>query len=213
MKKIHIYFFAVFICAALSVTGCSDKAVTLSEITGGEASDGDSESEPREAMSEESPEGQPSGAAGVSDESSVILVYICGSVANPGVYELSEGSRICDGLEAAGGFSEGADESRINLAGYLSDGDMVYFPEEGEEIPEGSTGAGVPDSGTSSGLININTASAEELCTLPGIGASKAAAIIKYREENGRFTDTSMIMNVTGIGENLYNNIKDLICV
>jgi len=209
MKRIHIYFFAVFICTALTMTGCSDKAVTLSDITEGEVHE-DSTVEASYRAAEESSEesakdaGEPSPA--------VIKVYICGCVVNPGVYELPEGSRICDGLDAAGGFSEGADESRINLACYLRDGDMVCFPKIGEEMPEGA--AGVTDPGnTSNGLVNINLANAEQLCTLPGIGASKAASVIKYREENGAFTDTSQIMNVSGIGENLYNNIKDLICV
>ena len=76
----------------------------------------------------------------------------------------------------------------------------------------GTTAAGVT-SCTSSSLININTASEDILCSLPGIGSSKAKAIVKYREDNGPFTDISQIMNVSGIGENLYNNIKDLICV
>ena len=192
MKKLHIYFFAVFICTALTMTGCSDKAVTLSEITEGEVRE-DSLAETVPETDQESP--------------ATIKVYICGYVLNPGVYELPEGSRICDGLDAAGGFSEGADESRINLAGYLHDGDMVFFPEVGENLPEGAVEAG------NSGLININTANAEQLCTLPGIGSSKATAIIKYREDNGAFTDISQIMNVSGIGENLFNNIKDLICI
>ncbi len=206
MKKIHIYFFAVFICTALTMTGCSDKAVTLSDITEGEVHEDSAVEEVYNAEAEnaEADAEEPSPA--------VIKVYICGCVVNPGVYELPEGSRICDGLDAAGGFSEGADESRINLACYLRDGDMVYFSRIGEEMPEGA--AGVPDPGnTSNGLVKINLANAEQLCTRPGIGASKAASVIKYREENGVFTDTSQIMNVSGIGENLYNNIKDLICV
>ena len=217
MKKLNIIFAVMMFGVSLipAITGCSDRAVTLSDIT--------------ENSTEE--EAQP-GTDGVSLDGSqvtdsgetpaTITVYICGCVLKPGVYELPEGSRICDGLDAAGGFAEGADETRINLAGYLKDGDMVFFPEEGEEIPEGAvsearpisgtTAAGVT-SGTSSSLININTASEDALCSLPGIGSSKAKAIIKYREDNGPFTDISQIMNVSGIGENLYNNIKDLICV
>lgn len=217
MKKLNRIFAVMMfgVSLILAITGCSDRAVTLSDIT--------------ENSTEE--EAQP-GTDGVSLDGSqvtdsgetpaTITVYICGCVLNPGVYELPEGSRICDGLDAAGGFAEGADETRINLAGYLKDGDMVFFPEEGEEIPEGAvsearpisgtTAAGVT-SGTSSSLININTASEDALCSLPGIGSSKAKAIIKYREDNGPFTDISQIMNVSGIGENLYNNIKDLICV
>lgn len=264
MKRIHIYIFAAFICSSLVLAGCSDKAVTLSEITGevqestvaeetlgyGGANDGagtnsasasnsgatvnsGSESglssnslsgaDPVSTAVTDSASGSDSCsgtglASGESASDTVICVYICGSVVHPGVYELPEGSRICDGLETAGGFAEGADESRINLAGFLHDGDMVFFPEVGEEIPEeavtGSVAAGVTGSGSASnGLVNINTASADLLQTLPGIGASKANAIIGYREENGPFTDKSQIKNVSGIGENLYNNIEQLICI
>lgn len=248
MKRIHIYIFAAFICSSLVLAGCSDKAVTLSEITGevqedavaeeelgyGEASgsagmnsasasNSSSGADPVSTAVTDSASGSDSGsgtglASGESASDTVICVYICGSVVHPGVYELPEGSRICDGLEAAGGFAEGADESRINLAGFLHDGDMVFFPEVGEEIPEeavtGSVAAGVTGSGSASnGLVNINTASADLLQTLPGIGASKANAIIGYREENGPFTDKSQIKNVSGIGENLYNNIEQLICI
>ena len=200
MKKLN-KFFAVMILAALAMTGCKDRAVTLSEIT----------------EQAEGAQGADSTASAASSQSdTVICVYICGAVVSPGVYELPGGSRICDGLEAAGGFTDGADETGINLAGFLRDGDMVYFPEVGEELPEGA--AGVVQSGSSGssqtpGLININTASEEALCSLPGIGSSKAGAIIKYREENGPFSDKSQIMNVSGIGQNLYNNIEDLICV
>ena len=209
---------------SLAVTGCSDKAVTLSDITENNAGEGGAladaqidaqagdgswqvpgDSLPDSARPDSSPE---------TSSPATITVYICGSVINPGVYELPEGSRIFDGLDAAGGFAEGADETRINLAGYLHDGEMVFFPEEGEEIPkEAAVSAAGVSPGASTALININTASEDTLCTLPGIGSSKAKAIIKYREENGLFTDISQIMNVSGIGENLYNNIKDLICV
>ena len=254
MKRIHIYFFAAFICSSLVLTGCSDKAVTLSEITGEEqegtvaegtlgydgATGATLNSESASGLSSYSSSGDDTGSATAmnseadlgsafgSDNSgseAVICVYICGSVVNPGVYDLPNGSRICDGLEAAGGFTEGADESRINLASYLHDGDMVFFPEVGEEIPgdavTGSGAAGVSGSGITAGtvassgntLVNINTASTDLLQTLPGIGASKANAIVRYREENGPFTDKSQIKNVSGIGENLYNNIKELICV
>jgi competence protein ComEA len=214
MKKLNRIFAVMMfgVSLILAITGCSDRAVTLSDIT-------------ENSTEEEAQPGTDSGSLdgmNAGETPSTITVYICGCVLNPGVYELPEGSRICDGLDAAGGFAEGADETRINLAGYLKDGDMVFFPEEGEEIPEGAVSEAQPisgtvaagvTSGTSSSLININTASEDALCSLPGIGSSKAKAIIKYREDNGPFTDISQIMNVSGIGENLYNNIKDLICV
>lgn len=214
-------------CLILAMTGCSDRAVTLSDITENSTEEDGADAQndvDAQILDESNPVETPDGSL-VTDSGetpTTITVYICGCVLNPGVYELPEGSRICDGLDAAGGFAEGADETRINLAGYLRDGDMVFFPEEGEEIPEGAVCAAQPISGTaaagvasstSSTLININTASEDTLCSLPGIGSSKAKAIIKYREDNGPFTDISQIMNVSGIGENLYNNIKDLICV
>ena len=233
------------ILAALAMTGCKDRAVTLSEITeqasvdgaqGADSSASTADSNSSEASgsdltqvtADSSSEATVANASDVSTQSdSMICVYICGCVVNPGVYELPEGSRICDGLEAAGGFADGADETRINLAGFLRDGDMVFFPEVGEELPGGAAGVTQPGSagysnGASNyasasaqapGLININTASEETLCSLPGIGSSKAKAIIKYREENGPFSDKTQIMNVSGIGQNLYNNIEDLICV
>lgn len=150
-----------------------------------------------------------------------LYVYVCGAVVTPGVYELPAGSRICDALEAAGGFTEEADINRINLAGTLADGMMIFFPEEGEEMPEGydittgqtSTAQTTVGEKTDSGLVNINTAGVEELCTLPGIGESKAKAIVGYREEHGPFADKDEIMNVSGIGAGLYKNIEDLICV
>ncbi len=178
----------------------------------------------------------------VTDTSSMpvtVFVYVCGCVESPGVYELPAESRICDALEAAGGFLEGADENRINLAAGVRDGEMIFFPKDGEEIPEGAydgmscnaadpaqQGYGAFQANASSqanasqqsvssqpGPVNINTANAETLCTLPGIGEAKALAIIRYREEHGSFSDISQIRNVPGIGENLYSNISGLICI
>ena len=222
MKKLNKIFAVMMfgVSLILAITGCSDRAVTLADITENSTVEEAQPGTEGGSLDGVTPDG--SQDADSDEAPSTITVYICGCVLNPGVYELPERSRICDGLDVAGGFAEGADETRINLAGYLKDGDMVFFPEEGEEIPEGAVSAAQPVSGTtaagvasstSSALININTASEDTLCSLPGIGSSKAKAIVKYREDNGPFTDISQIMNVSGIGENLYNNIKDLICV
>ncbi|MBO4609054.1 MAG: helix-hairpin-helix domain-containing protein [Lachnospiraceae bacterium] len=206
---------AIALLSAFVLAACGNSGeTTLSQLEAANADDAffetDSETEANLLSTNAQDE-----AAGIPQPDTVIVVYICGSVQNPGVYELPAGSRVCDGLDAAGGFSEGADEKRINLAGILSDGDMVFFPEEGESIPEGAsdyvTGSAGNESVTS--LININTAGEQALCTLPGIGSSKAQAIIKYREEHGSFKDIKEIMNVNGIGESLYSQIKDLICV
>lgn len=148
------------------------------------------------------------GAAEQSGEEapSAISVFVCGAVKCPGVVELPEGSRVNDALEAAGGFAEDAAKEQVNLAAKVSDGEKLYFPtcEEAASAAEEKSG---------DGLININTASAEELCTLPGIGASRAADIIRYREREGVFVTCEDIMKVTGIKNSVYDKIKDRIKV
>ena len=117
-----------------AITGCSDRAVTLSDIT-----ENSTEEEAQPGTDGVSLDGVTPDGSQVTDSGetpATITVYICGCVLNPGVYELPEGSRICDGLDAAGGFAEGADETRINLAGYLKDGDMVFFPKRGRRYPK-----------------------------------------------------------------------------
>ena len=189
------------LCAAVTLlTGCEgDRAVTLSDLTSGDETPCEEEGDIN--------------TGGTMDDACV-YVYVCGSVVTPGVYELEQGSRVCDALEAAGGFSEGADENRINLAAGVRDGEMIFFPMVGEEIPDAAAGCAYGMEGPAEGgLININTADVTLLCTLPGIGESKAKAIIRYREEHGAFRDITEIRNVSGIGENLYRDIADLICI
>lgn len=144
-------------------------------------------------------------------EVSGIYVYICGAVKNPGVYELLPGSRVYQLVEAAGGMSEDADGQRVNLAEVVTDGQMVRIPSctETEEQPEETVSDGI----SADGKVNINTASAEQLMTLNGIGQTKAEQIITYREENGAFPDTKAIMQVSGIGEGTYEKIKNSITV
>ena len=175
-----------------------------------------SASTPNSSDTSAQPGNATSGQSGTDAAPQPVFVYVCGAVAKPGVYALPAGSRICDALEAAGGFSEDADVNRINLAGNVTDGMMLFFPETGEEIPEGmevQTGNSETGEKQTNGLVNINTAGAEELSTLPGIGESKALAIVAYREEHGPFADKSDIKNVSGIGDSLYRKIEDLICV
>ena len=196
MKKINIC--ALLIITAILASCGKSGETTLSQLT--------QDTQPADVLEQPESEAMP--------ETGVIFVYVCGSVQNPGVYELSEGSRVCDALDAAGGFSENADQKRINLAGILRDGDMIFFPEIGEALENGASDYVQGGSGDAAGrLININTAGEDALCTLPGIGSSKAQAIIKYREEHGSFKDIREIMNVSGIGENLFKQIEDLICV
>ncbi len=144
--------------------------------------------------------------------SSAIYVHVCGSVRLPGVYELSQDSRMIDAVTAAGGFLEEASKDSINLALPIADGMQIYVPsmEEAQAMPGGTAAF---DAGKEDDRININTASVAELCTLPGIGESRAQSIIAYREENGSFLEESQIMNVPGIKDAAYAKIKDKIRV
>ena len=144
------------------------------------------------------------------DSNTDIYVHICGAVINPGVYQAPAGTRVYQALELAGGSSDDAYLSGINLADKLADGQKVYIPSEGEN----AEGILSTDSGdVQSVMININTASEAELMTLPGIGQSRANDIINYREKNGLFESIDDIMKVSGIKEAAFEKIKDLIKV
>lgn len=138
-----------------------------------------------------------------------IYAYICGAVANPGVYRVPEGTRIYEAVELAGGYVEGADISAVNLADKIADGQKVYIPAEGEEP---AVNVDTASSGMAS-KININTASESELTSLPGIGESRAKDIVNYRTKNGFFNSIEDIKNVTGIKEAAFEKIKDYIRV
>ena len=144
------------------------------------------------------------------DSNTDIYVHICGAVINPGVYQVPAGTRVYQALELAGGSSDDAYLSGINLADKLADGQKVYIPAEGEN----AEGILSTDSGdVQSVMININTASEAELMTLPGIGQSRAKDIINYRVKNGFFESIDDIMKVSGIKEAAFEKIKDLIKV
>lgn len=137
-----------------------------------------------------------------------ICVYVCGAVETPGVVFLPAGSRAADALEAAGGFAPDAAEEAVNLAAKVSDGEKLYFPACGEYAAQAEQ-----EKAAASGLININTADAAQLCTLPGIGESRAADIIAYRESHGGFAACEDIMRVSGIKESVYSKISSRITV
>lgn len=135
-------------------------------------------------------------------------VYICGAVAEPGVYELVSGSRIVAAVEAAGGFLPEAATEAVNLAELLKDGMQIVVPTK-EEVQEAKQAA----LKQSDGRVNLNTASVEELCTLNGIGESRAEAILAYRLELGTFRSIEQLKDVSGIGEGLFNQIKSNIYI
>lgn len=141
-----------------------------------------------------------------------VVVHVCGEVTSPGVYTLSYGSRVYEAIRAAGGVTDNADADAVNQADMLSDGMRLYIPAEGE-LPDSNAVYDVGASGQSDGLVNINTATKEELMTLRGVGESKAESIIAYRENNGPFNSIEDIMNITGIKEGLFNKVKDYIKV
>ena len=168
-----------------------------------------------------------------SEETKTLVVHICGAVSAPGVYELPAGSRIIDAVEAGGGFLTEADEACCNLAEEIVDGCQIYIMTKTESCADGQTEkkAGIqtsPDSdmqttdrnvrsnstpALENGLVNLNTADVAALMTLPGIGESRAKAIISYREQHGAFAQIEDIMKISGIKQAAFSKIKDKITV
>lgn len=168
-----------------------------------------------------------------SEETKTLVVHICGAVSAPGVYELPAGSRIIDAVEAGGGFLPEADEACCNLAEEIVDGCQIYIMTKTESCADGQTEkkAGIqtsPDSNMQTtdrnvrsnsatalenGLVNLNTADVAALMTLPGIGESRAKAIISYREQHGAFAQIEDIMKISGIKQAAFSKIKDKITV
>ncbi|MFZ4895724.1 ComEA family DNA-binding protein [Plantibacter sp. Mn2098] len=155
--------------------------------------------------------------AGGARSGSEIFVHVLGAVNRPGLYRLDDGARGFEAIAAAGGYAEGADETSVNLARFVSDGEQLVVPLLGEEPVGGiSSGAsGGPGGGGSGngGSVNLNTATAAELETLPRIGAAMAARIIEWREANGRFTAVDDLGSVAGIGEKTLEGLRPLVSV
>ena len=278
MKKQHTFSAMIWAAAAAvllsavmtaSLTGCAKKqSLELTELSDTEGSpgenDGDSEGNGQDAGSrsqdpatETDPqEADGTGTAGEapadgadSGEPELIYVFVCGAVAQEGVYELPAGSRVYQAVEAAGGYAADADTSYINQADPVTDAQKLEIPtvEEAKKLREEAAlaaenrqmetepGPGTGPDGPAAGyanngagqmnnsagqaddaaarLININTADEAALQTLPGIGAAKAASIIRYREANGGFSSIEEIKKVSGIGDITYENIKGCITV
>lgn len=145
------------------------------------------------------------------------VVHVCGAVLEPGVYILPEGSRIYEAVAMAGGLSKEADGTFLNQAELLTDGEQIYVPtiqevSEGTVVLERSASRTAEADGQEM-KINLNTATKEQLCTLPGIGESKANSILAYRETNGAYECIEDIMKVEGIKDGLFQKIKDQITV
>ena len=145
-----------------------------------------------------------------------ILVHVSGAVIEPGVYSLPPSSRVGDAIETAGGLLPDAYPQTLNLAAFITDGARVYVPFQPTPTSPGGIGVTAPSRSIQidiEGPININTASQEELETLPGIGPVTAEKIIEYRTTIGPFSTIEEIQEVSGIGPKTFEDIKDLITV
>lgn len=207
---IHCYA-AVLLMLSAALTGCVGRETEfLTEI---------SETEESDAVEEQETENSEMNT-GFQEEPVEVYVDVCGAVAAPGVYKLEEGSRVFHAIEAAGGYLPEAAQGYVNQAGILGDGQQIFVPTE-EELadtsspwnPAGSNAVTRGNTSPGDSRVNINLAGEDELMTLTGIGASRARAIISYREANGPFSSIEDIMKVEGIKEGTFAKIKDEIIV
>ncbi|MCP2636810.1 ComEA family DNA-binding protein [Microbacterium sp. HD4P20] len=149
------------------------------------------------------------GAAPAAGATADLYVHVSGAVAVPGLYVLPAGSRVVDAVAAAGGFAPTADRAAVNLARQLDDGEQLHAPVVGETIPDAS-GAFTSDD---DGPVNLNSADAAQLDTLPRIGPAMAERIIAWRDENGGFTSVEDLLAVPGIGDKMLASLRDLVTV
>ncbi|HVX07834.1 helix-hairpin-helix domain-containing protein [Humibacter sp.] len=145
----------------------------------------------------------------------VLYVHVLGAVQRPGLYTLAAGSRVVDAVGAAGGMTDDAEQSGVNLARLLSDGEQLVVPHVGDPVqqPEAPGSGGQPAGALPGAKVNLNTATEAELDTLPRVGPAMAAKILAWRAENGRFTSIDDLMNVSGIGQKTFDGLKDLVTV
>ena len=214
MKKIRktVLLSIIIVFATVLCTGCANSTETLVLTQKEDTKEADIKE--REAEEEEEEEEK--------EETEKICVFICGAVNQEGVYYLEKGARLYEGIEAAGGFTEAADTGWHNQAAVLEDGSkiQIYTVEETEAFrqegirEEQTQIPGKEETDSDSGedkTVNINKASAEQLQTIPGIGAAKAEAILTYRENNGMFSSVDEIQNVPGIKGKTYEKIQPYI--
>ncbi len=143
------------------------------------------------------------------DNTRKIFVHVSGAVRRPGLYRLADGARVDDAIRAAGGVLEDADLDALNLAARVKDGDKVLVPAQGG----GETGGAAASPGQQGGLINLNTATASDLDSLPGIGPALAQRILDFRERNGGFRTVEDLLEVPGIGTKKFEELRDLVTV
>lgn len=167
-----------------------------------------------EARDEALPRASATSSTVASPPAARSLVYVTGAVVAPGVYRLGEDARVADAIAAAGGPAPDADLSLLNLAAPVADGERVYVPRRGEPPPSDVVVAGSGASvGARAGPVNLNTATAEQLEALPGIGPSTAQAILAWRRQHGRFRSVDDLLNVRGIGRAKLDALRDQVRV
>ena len=142
-----------------------------------------------------------------------VVVYVAGAVAEPGVYTLPPLSRVTDAMSAAGGALATADLDVVNLAATAHDGERIYVPVVGEIVPAVLAGDAVADATIPAGPVNLNTATADQLDVLPGVGPTTAAAIIAFREQHGPFQTVDQLGDVRGIGPAKLEALRGLVTV
>lgn len=232
VQKIRLI--GLFLAGLFFLSGCTKKEELLL-LSDSLAEEDNSRENAEEAAFPEEDSGEKSAEAEsvsvLPSEPELLCVHVCGAVVRPGVYDLPAGCRVYEAVQEAGGFAEDADRDYVNQAQTLRDGvklviptkeEVAAFSEAGDNsteaiagiVGESSWDKEAGESGqTADGRININTATEAELCNIPGIGGTRAAAIVAYRESNGSFQKPEDIMNVSGIKEGLYGKIKDSIRV
>lgn len=218
-----LWFGRIFLILILVLSGCDNQKDGLREVSvaesgpdGRSAEDTDDAERPEDEKKETKRNSEEAQTQG--QEPSIICVYVCGKVARTGVYELNDGARIYDAIEAAGGMTEEAASDWLNQAEVLSDGQKVYVPDKEEALTLQREGLAAGTGSESvaqadGGKVNLNTASKEELMTLSGIGEARAESILAYRTEHGRFQSIEEIQQVEGIKSGIYSRIKDKIMV
>ena len=214
IKKQKFRILIISILVIIGICGCGNDTVEYVSSEENTGSEGVTEGEV-------SIEGETNTGETSVEEPRQIYVYVCGAVAAPGVYAMQEGNRVCDLFQMAGGLTPDAAGDYWNQARLLVDGEMIYVPTQ-EEAEERTTEEWVTAGGSKvtedtdnqeNKKVNINTASMEELMTLPGIGESKALAIMAYRKEHGGFSSIEELKEISGIKDGVFSKIEDYIVI
>lgn len=211
IRKRYLLPVCMALLFSLLCTGCKDKqeSDSLQELK---------LEQEEEKLSEDSNENNTKDST--QEHSSTFFVYVCGAVHAPGVYELDNKARVYEALKKAGGITDEAADDSLNQARPVVDGERIYVPTK-EELEQGNI-EGIQSEAMNpaesaaddtQNKVDLNTASKEELKTLPGIGDAKASSIISYREEHGAFQTVEELMQVEGIKEGVFEKIKDSIIV